>query len=233
MGCENYLVACARENLQIRESTGRAAVLIGLRYLLVDYQDPPTHGGNLSFTMLPANVTALCTKTCLIFAEIGFRSRCPLLAQSGHRLVHCTCPLLGVKRTCLFAPQMSAFDPKRTLAAHRGNGFDAGFIPYQTSRLNRYDVVSRAWGGHAATRVHRALRRCGGRLAARCTASGQGPDFQNLSPRHAHTHSADGRQRCPGRDSDQSDGSAWLRAGAEPRLRSARFGGQDRNSCRD
>ena len=53
MGCENYLVACACENLQIRESTGRAAVLIGFRYLLVDYQDPPTHGGNLSFTMLP------------------------------------------------------------------------------------------------------------------------------------------------------------------------------------
>ena len=26
------------------------------------------------------------------------------------------CPLLGVKRTCLFAPQISAFDPKRTLA---------------------------------------------------------------------------------------------------------------------
>ena len=25
----------------------------------------------------------------------------PLLAQSGHRLVHCTCPLLGEKRTWL------------------------------------------------------------------------------------------------------------------------------------
>ena len=25
-----------------------------------------------------------------------------------------SCPLLGVKRTCLFALQMSAFDPKRT-----------------------------------------------------------------------------------------------------------------------
>jgi putative tryptophan/tyrosine transport system substrate-binding protein len=29
-------------------------------------------------------------------------------------LVHCTCPLLGVKRTWLFAPHMSAYDPKRT-----------------------------------------------------------------------------------------------------------------------
>ena len=41
--------------------------------------------------------------------------RCPLLAQSGHGLVHRTCPLLGVKRTCRFALQMSAYDPKRTL----------------------------------------------------------------------------------------------------------------------
>ena len=27
---------------------------------------------------------------------------CPLLAQSGHKLVHRTCPLSGVKRTCSF-----------------------------------------------------------------------------------------------------------------------------------
>jgi hypothetical protein len=43
---------------------------------------------------------------------------CPLsslLAQSGHWLVRCKCPLLGAKRTWLFALQMSAFDPKRTL----------------------------------------------------------------------------------------------------------------------
>ena len=55
----------------------------------------------------------------------------PLLALSGHALVHCTCPLsevkqtslfsrspllrslLGVKRTWLIALQMSAYDPKR------------------------------------------------------------------------------------------------------------------------
>jgi hypothetical protein len=36
------------------------------------------------------------------------------LALSGHRLVHSTCPLLGVKRTWRFALRMSAFDPKRT-----------------------------------------------------------------------------------------------------------------------
>ena len=43
--------------------------------------------------------------------------RCPLLAQSGHAELHRTCPLSGVKRTCPFALQMSAFDPKRTLVA--------------------------------------------------------------------------------------------------------------------
>ena len=40
--------------------------------------------------------------------------QCPLLAQSGHTELHCTCPLLGVKRTWAGAVQMSAFDPKRT-----------------------------------------------------------------------------------------------------------------------
>ena len=39
--------------------------------------------------------------------------QCPLLALSGHALVHCKCPLSGVKRTCHFALQMSAYDPKR------------------------------------------------------------------------------------------------------------------------
>ena len=41
-------------------------------------------------------------------------AECPLLAQSGHTELHCTCPLSGVKRTWLFAAQMSAFDPNRT-----------------------------------------------------------------------------------------------------------------------
>jgi hypothetical protein len=44
------------------------------------------------------------------------------LALSGHALVHCTCPLSGVKRTFRFALHMSAFDPKRTLAVHCGDG---------------------------------------------------------------------------------------------------------------
>jgi hypothetical protein len=47
----------------------------------------------------------------------GAGALCPLLAQSGHPQLHRTCPLLGVKRTCLFALHMSAFDPKRTLVS--------------------------------------------------------------------------------------------------------------------
>jgi hypothetical protein len=33
-------------------------------------------------------------------------------------------------------------DPSATLAAHCGNGFDAGFSPYQSTRLSRYNAVS-------------------------------------------------------------------------------------------
>ncbi len=32
---------------------------------------------------------------------------------------------------------MSANDPKRTSAVHRGNGFDAGFNPYQNTCSRR------------------------------------------------------------------------------------------------
>jgi hypothetical protein len=35
-----------------------------------------------------------------------------------------------------------ANDPTATFAVHCGNVFDAGFSPYQSTRLNRYDAVS-------------------------------------------------------------------------------------------
>ena len=38
------------------------------------------------------------------------------MAQSGHSEAAAQCLLLGVKQTYLFAPQMSAYDPKRTSA---------------------------------------------------------------------------------------------------------------------
>jgi hypothetical protein len=40
-------------------------------------------------------------------------------------------------QTANFSPDgLSADDPTATLAVHCGNGFDAGFDPYQSARLN-------------------------------------------------------------------------------------------------
>ena len=62
------------------------------------------------------------------------------MALSGHAELHCTCPLSGVKRTCLFALHMSAFDPKRTIAF------------FQYAGLSRYD-------GWSEPRGHQMRRR--------------------------------------------------------------------------
>jgi hypothetical protein len=37
---------------------------------------------------------------------------------------------------------LSAFDPTATLAVHCGNRFDAGFSPYQSASLSRYNPAS-------------------------------------------------------------------------------------------
>jgi hypothetical protein len=42
-------------------------------------------------------------------------------------------------RSALALNASVANDPKRTLAAHWGSGFDADFNPYQSTRLNRDD----------------------------------------------------------------------------------------------
>jgi hypothetical protein len=49
---------------------------------------------------------------------------CPLLDQSGQKWI--------LARVGLFAN-----DPTATLGVHCGNGFDAGFSPYQITRLSR------------------------------------------------------------------------------------------------
>jgi hypothetical protein len=36
----------------------------------------------------------------------------------------------------------SESDPTATLAVHCGNDIDAGFSPYQSAQLNRYDAIS-------------------------------------------------------------------------------------------
>src|ERR1019366_3382474 len=49
-----------------------------------------------------------------------------------------------------------ANDPTATLAVHCGNSLDAGFSPFQSTRLSRYNAVSRAWG-----------RTCNGAISSR------------------------------------------------------------------
>jgi hypothetical protein len=64
---------------------------------------------------------------CLLLAHRVIslhRKICPLLDQSGQRWI-------------LARDGLSAFDPTATLAVHCGNGFDAGFSPYQSTRLSR------------------------------------------------------------------------------------------------
>jgi len=51
--------------------------------------------------------------------------------------------------------RISQSDPTATLAVHCGNGFDAGFNPYQSTRLNRYDAPPELEGGHEAARTPR------------------------------------------------------------------------------
>jgi hypothetical protein len=65
--------------------------------------------------------------------------RCQLLAQSGHRLLHCTCLLLGGKQTCRFAPHVSAYDPKRTFGSS-----------LTLPGLNRYGASAGLGGEHEA-----------------------------------------------------------------------------------
>jgi hypothetical protein len=60
------------------------------------------------------------------------------MAQSGHSNRARICPLLGKsgQRWILARDGLSAYDTTATLAVHCGNGFDAGFDPYQSARLN-------------------------------------------------------------------------------------------------
>src|SRR5450759_5232302 len=67
---------------------------------------------------------------------------CPLLDQSGQRWI-------------LAGDGLSANDPTATLAVHCGNRFDAGFNPYQNTRLNRYDAPPELEGGQEAARTPR------------------------------------------------------------------------------
>jgi hypothetical protein len=58
--------------------------------------------------------------------------------------------VLEVLRTPVPLGLTAALDPTETLAVHCGNGFDARFDPYQSTRLSRYAYVINAQGQRAA-----------------------------------------------------------------------------------
>ena len=57
-------------------------------------------------------------------------------------LVHRTCPLLGVKRTCHFALHMSAYDPKRTSGGRNSPSSRKRFSYFLLGRLRFGDDVA-------------------------------------------------------------------------------------------
>jgi hypothetical protein len=66
-----------------------------------------------------------CLSPLVVLSGQSTRTRvCPLLDQSGQKWI-------------LAHDGLSAFDPTATLAVHCGNGFNAGFGPYQSNRLSR------------------------------------------------------------------------------------------------
>jgi hypothetical protein len=69
----------------------------------------------------------------------------PLLALSGESQGGEFTSAFG-RATEVRGPTASAAfdanDPSATLAVHCGNGFDAGFSPYQSARLSRYNAGS-------------------------------------------------------------------------------------------
>src|SRR5262245_30094287 len=79
--------------------------------------------------------------------------------------------LLGVKRKSLFAAQMSAFDPKRTL------------LSLPISQFNQLRWLPRSRDNHETTRVHHTSWRYGSGMAARGTRA------RPTGKTHRHTHS--------------------------------------------
>src|SRR5262249_7002729 len=79
------------------------------------------------------------------------------MAFSGKSLLR---SLLGVERTCPFALQMSAYDPKRTWSR----------------MLDWADTVFSLGGGNAAARIPCVSRRCGGRVSTRRPRAGERAD---------------------------------------------------------
>src|ERR1035437_6239187 len=73
----------------------------------------------------------------LFYSEISVR--CRLMAL---RVIRCAAIIRSLSEqhgqsVILASDDLSANDPRRTLAVHCGNSFDADFSPYQSPRLSR------------------------------------------------------------------------------------------------
>src|SRR5262249_23157318 len=106
----------------------------------------------ITFRSFSANVKA-CPKPKHLFLQC----MSPLLAHSGHRLLHRTCPLLGVNRTSFGLKEMSAYDavdgqlcPGSRRSRAMLHSVSIFFIVPSTFRTRKYSPKSRIYSplGH-------------------------------------------------------------------------------------
>ena len=87
------------------------------------------------------------------------------------------CPLLEVKRTSRLRAVMSANDPKRTSAGISCCTSEAGFSPYQSTRLRRTMPSPELGAGHEAAGISRCSRGRGSDMAASGAGAGGHADL--------------------------------------------------------
>jgi len=97
-----------------------------------------TIGGGVEW-MFALHWSAFLEGNYIDFDYCLLRCMSPLMALSGQPNRTRVCPLLDQSGQLLILARdgLSAYDPSATLALHCGNGFDAGFSPYQSARLSR------------------------------------------------------------------------------------------------
>jgi hypothetical protein len=81
----------------------------------------------------------------------------------------------GVKRTCLYAARMSAFDPKRTFAA--------AFLTYPLTRVRNWTEVQLDFGAHNRDNQNNKFRAGGAVGTVLSRAALAKKDVMNSEPR--------------------------------------------------